>query len=418
MKFQDTVLKRFLRKYYTSANKVLRGSEADRKLDIFLAPADAAFQDGKRDLLNVLRATRARCLEVNLIGDSCLVLRFAELGLNTFIKRDGNGKYIVARNRWCVGEPHAIEEGEVIQQSGSVAEWFHHEQIPIDGSMDIIARLRKGMKFGLPRKLSNKVSWIDNSMESSRANSRTRSSLRGRSRSSAGRLTGLGITTNSSLVSSSGQKIKRDEGSAPERLSELLEAFGDAIAGHRPLLEDGKMLHRDISENNIIITTPAAEGDPKGRLIDMDLGKELNSVPSGASHRTGTMQFMAIEMCIHYGHNTEPDGEELAAPSSKPNKRRVRPTKTSILRGWYTGTYAEIANIKRGHMVGFEDITVEFAPEFINLRQLAEDLMDVLFPIRGKLFIGTYKDRNIMYGGIINAFNKAISHLGEEQANP
>lgn len=29
--------------------KVVRGSEADRKLDLFLAPADAAFQDGKYD---------------------------------------------------------------------------------------------------------------------------------------------------------------------------------------------------------------------------------------------------------------------------------------------------------------------------------------------------------------------------------
>jgi hypothetical protein len=69
-------------------------------------------------------------------------------------------------------------------------------------------------------------------------------------------------------------------------------------------------------------------------------------------------------------------------------------------------------------MVGFEDITAEFAPECINLRQLAEDLRDVLFPIRGKLFTGTYKDRNIMYDGMINAFNKVISHLGKEEANP
>jgi hypothetical protein len=58
-------------------------------------------------------------------------------------------------------------------------------------------------------------------------------------------------------------------------------------------------------------------------------------------------------------------------------------------------------------MVGFENIT----SEFINLRQLAEDLRDVLFPIRGKLFTGTYKDRNIMYDGMINAFNK-------EETNP
>jgi hypothetical protein len=49
MKFQDTVLGGLGRKYYTSANKVLRGSEADRKLDIFLTPTDAALPEGEHD---------------------------------------------------------------------------------------------------------------------------------------------------------------------------------------------------------------------------------------------------------------------------------------------------------------------------------------------------------------------------------
>jgi hypothetical protein len=110
--------------------------------------------------------------------------------------------------------------------------------------------------------------------------------------------------------------------------------------------------------------------------------------------------------------------ENAVRPSeSKANKRRVRPTKTSILRDWYTGDYKQIANTKRGHMVGFEDVVAEFAPEFIGLRDMAEDLRDVLFPIRGKLFTGTYKDRNIMYNGMINAFNKAITHLEESVVN-
>ena len=54
MKFQDTVLSGLRRRYYTSVNKVLRGSEADRKLDIFLTPADAALPDGEHDWSNVL----------------------------------------------------------------------------------------------------------------------------------------------------------------------------------------------------------------------------------------------------------------------------------------------------------------------------------------------------------------------------
>jgi len=38
-----------------------------------------------------------------------------------------------------------------------VAEWFHHEQIAIDGSEDTIASLRKGIEFGQPRKPPTKL---------------------------------------------------------------------------------------------------------------------------------------------------------------------------------------------------------------------------------------------------------------------
>lgn len=204
------------------------------------------------------------------------------------------------------------------------------------------------------------------------------------------------------------------------------------------MLEKGKILHRDSSENNIIIRDSATEGSPKGLLIDLDLAKELNSMPSGATHQTGTMQFMEIEvlqgrghtyrhdlesffyvfiwMCIRYGHGGAAQGLGSAETNgSQPNKKRIRPMKTSILRGWYTGTYAEIANTKRGHMVGFEDITAEFSSEFCGLKDLAEELRSVLFCSRDVAFVtGTYKDHSIMYDRMINAFKKSISQLGKE----
>jgi len=235
------------------------------------------------------------------------------------------------------------------------------------------------------------------------------------------------------VVSPAGRPLK-----AYTSVRELLEALRDAIAGHKSLIEDGKILHRDISENNIIITESASDGSPKGRLIDLDLAKELDNVPSGAGHRTGTLQFMAIEvlqgkghtyrhdlesffyvfiwMCIRYGHEDVDDLEKAVVPRSGPNKRRVRPTKTSVLQDWYIGDYRQIANAKRGHMVGFEDITAEFAPEFCGLKDLAKELRNVLFPMHGKLFIGTYKDRSIMYEGMIIAFNRAISHLEQKSS--
>ena len=48
--------------------------------------------------------------------------------------------------------------------------------------------------------------------------------------------------------------------------------------------------------NNIIIIEAATKGDLKGILIDLDLAKELDSLPSGTSHRTSTIQFIAIEV--------------------------------------------------------------------------------------------------------------------------
>ncbi|PQE28844.1 serine threonine- kinase sgk2 protein [Rutstroemia sp. NJR-2017a BBW] len=42
-------------------------------------------------------------------------------------------------------------------------------------------------------------------------------------------------------------------------------------------LEDGGTLHRDISDHNINIAESPAEEASKGRLIDLDLLKELNN---------------------------------------------------------------------------------------------------------------------------------------------
>jgi Fungal protein kinase len=75
-------------------------------------------------------------------------------------------------------------------------------------------------------------------------------------------------------------------------------------------------------------------------------------------HDLESLFYVFIWMCIRYGYEDVADMDETDAPSSKSNKRKVRPIRTSRLRSWYTGTYAEIANTKRGHMDknGFEDI--------------------------------------------------------------
>ncbi|KAG6017126.1 hypothetical protein E4U54_008240 [Claviceps lovelessii] len=56
-------------------------------------------------------------------------------------------------------------------------------------------------------------------------------------------------------------------------IKELLESERDAIKAHRSLYVKGKILHRDISSNNIIITDPETANGFKGMLIDLDLAK-------------------------------------------------------------------------------------------------------------------------------------------------
>ncbi|KAL4256400.1 Protein kinase domain-containing protein [Pleurotus pulmonarius] len=71
----------------------------------------------------------------------------------------------------------------------------------------------------------------------------------------------------------------------------------------------GKMLHRDISENNLLWTRKAKE--VVGVLNDWDLSTRVNVVGSSTNHRTGTGPFMALDLLgkeppIHlYRHDLE-----------------------------------------------------------------------------------------------------------------
>ncbi|KEF50786.1 uncharacterized protein A1O9_13160, partial [Exophiala aquamarina CBS 119918] len=200
---------------------------------------------------------------------------------------------------------------------------------------------------------------------------------------------------------------------------ELLGALRDAITAHRSLYLEGKVLHRDISENNIIITDPKRNDGFMGMLIDSDLAKELGSGRTGARCRTGTMEFMAIEVLLGISHTYRHDLESFFYVLIWQCARRgwkflgnskEQPTR-SLLTKWYTGSYREIASAKRGHMHvdGFEDILEELPqPNFDPVKQLCRELRQILFPYRGGLFIGTPKDPEILYGPIVKAFDEAI----------
>lgn len=200
---------------------------------------------------------------------------------------------------------------------------------------------------------------------------------------------------------------------------ELLEALRDAIKAHQSLYSKGNILHRDISENNIIITDLKKDGF-SGMLIDMDLAKELGSGRSGARCRTGAMEFMAIEVLRDTDHTYRHDLESFLYVLLWQCIRRgwefVGRTlsKPSQLTGWYTGTFEDIARNKQGNMDGlaFEYILNEFPDEFKCIKPLCRELRSILFPIKeDALFTGTPPQPRDLYGPMVNAFGKVIGDM-------
>ncbi|KAL7928030.1 serine/threonine-protein kinase Sgk2 [Trichoderma chlorosporum] len=208
---------------------------------------------------------------------------------------------------------------------------------------------------------------------------------------------------------------------------ELLEALCDAIKVHRSLNLDGKILHRDISENNIIITDSKKADGFKGMLIDLDLAKEEGKGPSGARHRTGTMEFMAIDVLLGISHTYRHDLEAFfyvliwlcARRGWALSKAPHLQPKQSCLTSWYTGSYQAIARVKRGDMLedGLEFILSEFPEEFNCVKPLCKKIRNTLFLHKGGYFRGTPKDPNVLYGPIIAAFDDAIAGIRLENAN-
>ncbi|MCJ1237182.1 hypothetical protein MMC14_005167 [Varicellaria rhodocarpa] len=212
---------------------------------------------------------------------------------------------------------------------------------------------------------------------------------------------------------------------------ELLTALRDAIKAHRSLYLEGNILHRDISENNIIITNPKQANGFTGMLIDADLAKIIGGGRTGARHQTGTMEFMAIGVLQKVDHSYRHDLESFfyvllwicarRAWEREFRCRLVDRPKESRLKMWYTGSYDTIARSKRGdmHADGFEDILEEFPSSLNCVKSLCKGMRRILFPLTpdGKLDIGTPPDPVKLYDPIIQAFDDAIVDIASMKGN-
>ncbi|MCJ1426507.1 hypothetical protein MMC29_004410 [Sticta canariensis] len=198
---------------------------------------------------------------------------------------------------------------------------------------------------------------------------------------------------------------------------ELLEGFRDAMKGHRSLYQDAKILHQDVSIQNIIITEPENGSGPKGMMIDLDSAMELAVGPNRTGELLGTKPFMAIGLLKGKMHTYRHDLESflyvflwVAVCNRSPEL-----PETSRLRQWSLGSWWQLAQKKTRDMrkEHFARITAEFAAEFHGLKGLVENLREVLFPVRnGMLWIETDETAEAidrLYDGMIDAFDTAIA---------
>jgi serine/threonine protein kinase len=188
----------------------------------------------------------------------------------------------------------------------------------------------------------------------------------------------------------------------------------DIELGHRSLFQLGKILHRDISINNVMITESAQEGDPKGFLIDLDMASMADSeTNSGALYRTGTLEFIAIGILDRterhtYRHDLESFFYVLLWICIKYDSagNRAKPG-SAILEMWSSSP----ASAVKLHQIslGFDYILDSLADGFGDLRGMLRQLREAIFyppAAGGNLFLRTPEgDHAPMYQGVIDAID-------------
>ncbi|RPB20408.1 hypothetical protein L211DRAFT_841744 [Terfezia boudieri ATCC MYA-4762] len=196
---------------------------------------------------------------------------------------------------------------------------------------------------------------------------------------------------------------------------EIARALLAAAIGHASLFFTGKILHRDLSPNNILACTtplplpqesiPGLHGHQKnlfGCIIDLDYALDtLSASASGAKDRTGTYPYIAINVLLglephRYRHDLESLLYVLLSlalyPRTKPRtlKKEDQPLDCfweaeDPLKVWKTGTIHQVADNKQSRIVSsttmFEALLQHFRPGFAAFRNAARRLRRVLWHV-------------------------------------
>lgn len=204
---------------------------------------------------------------------------------------------------------------------------------------------------------------------------------------------------------------------------QAIEAFYDVLGGLRDLYQRCKILHRDVSIYNILLTNPSVQANqdnpPKGFLIDFEGALDLKNPPK-RNQIVGTTVFMAIgllqgKLPYTYRYDLESFFYSLIWFCVQPRTTKIRPPNGSRLWRWCDADDDQLAENKLQDMTPdhFQMILDEFQPDFHQFRGLADSIRKLLFPVQadGSLNIKTDQSEdgsNALYDGIRQKFEAFI----------
>jgi serine/threonine protein kinase len=172
---------------------------------------------------------------------------------------------------------------------------------------------------------------------------------------------------------------------------------------------DAHILHRDVSPENITISTTKQEGVPRGFLIDLDVAICVDEAQPKGGERHGTRPFMAIGVLRTKKHTYKHDLESLFYCFlwvAICGKGKTWPPQGSKLWAWTQASFRECASHKSAfeEAEGFEYVLDEFTQDFVHCKELARELWRIFF------FVGSGHDGNdpdICYQAVLRAFRDA-----------
>ncbi|CAD6501148.1 BgTH12-01402 [Blumeria graminis f. sp. triticale] len=207
---------------------------------------------------------------------------------------------------------------------------------------------------------------------------------------------------------------------------QFLIIIRDALMGHRGLFNK-KIIHSDISEDNIIIVTPTEDDRSRGMLIDLDLSiSDYDTCKTSIrEYPMFTIKFMAIEpLKIAAKNRTERDSNFNSTYlhdlesffyvfiTGCVEYGRDRSIPFHNLDSWCTENMDDNLKNKLDKIESnFKSfINFKFSSSFVDVKNLALELHRLLFG--NTRYCHEYsRDSNLMYTRMMMAFNRTIGQI-------